>query len=273
MHELSTCVLGSSSAGNATLIWSADTGILIDCGFTPGYITFQLRKLGLAISDLDAVFITHIHGDHVNESTVGRLFREHVPIYCPPEIEAHLRKKYHSAATASRHGLLKPIAKSEITLDHLMVRSFEVPHDSEGGCFGYNIFHHADGRTKKVSVSTDLASPTKSVIDHMTNSDVIVIESNYDVKMLEASARPDWLKRRIQEEGHLSNDQCAETLLQIIDKSHTLPKSLTLAHVSQECNTNALARECTKTALDTKGIRGISVNETYPDRPGRTITV
>ena len=273
MNLLSTCVLGSSSAGNATLVWSAETAILIDCGFTPGYITIQLRKLGLSISDLDAVFITHIHGDHVNESSVGKLFREHVQIYCPPEVESQLKRKYHSAATASRHGLLKPITKSEVTLDHLMIRSFEVPHDSEGGCFGYSVLHDAGGTTRKVSVITDLANTTKSAVDHMANSDVIVIESNYDAQMLEDSARPTWLKRRIREDGHLSNDQCAESLLQIIDKSQTLPRSLALAHVSQECNTNALARGCTKAALDNQGIGDINLFETYPDRPGHTIVV
>jgi len=107
----------------------------------------------------------------------------------------------------------------------------------------------------------------------MANSDVIVIESNYDVQMLEASDRPAWLKRRIQEDGHLSNEQCADLILQIIGKSHTLPRSLALAHVSQECNTNALARDCTKAALDGHGINQINLFETYPDRPGTTIAV
>jgi phosphoribosyl 1,2-cyclic phosphodiesterase len=273
MSILSTCVLGSSSAGNSTLIWTDETAILIDCGFTPGYLTFQLRKLGLSISDLDAVLITHIHGDHVNESAVGKLFREHIPIYCPPAIDGQLRKKYHSAATASRHELLKPMTKSETSLDHVTIRSFEVPHDSDGGCFGYNVFFHANGTAKKVSVATDLSSPTKLFIDHMVDSDVIVIESNYDVQMLEDSSRPAWLKKRIQDEGHLSNDQCAEALLQIIDKSKSQPTSVALAHVSQECNTNALARGCTEAALGKQGIVGIDLCETYPDRPGPTITV
>jgi phosphoribosyl 1,2-cyclic phosphodiesterase len=93
------------------------------------------------------------------------------------------------------------------------------------------------------------------------------------VAMLENSARPVWLKRRIREDGHLSNDQCGESLLQIIDRSKTLPKSLSLAHISQECNTNKLALECAEAALDSHGIRGLSVFETHPNRPGRTITV
>ncbi|MCX6143228.1 MAG: MBL fold metallo-hydrolase [Ignavibacteriales bacterium] len=273
MNLLSTCVLGSSSAGNATLVWSSETAILIDCGFTPGYIALQLRKLGLSISDLDAVFVTHIHGDHINNGTVGKLVRERVPIYCPPEIEEHLRKKYYSAAMASRHGFLNSIEKSAIELNQISVRSFEVPHDSEGGCFGYSVSYDAGGRTKKVSVSTDMARPTASIVDHMANSDVIVIESNYDVQMLEASARPIWLKRRIRVDGHLSNDQCGESLMQIIERSEVPPKDIALAHVSQECNTNQIALECTEAALERQGVRGINVSETHPYKPGRTITV
>ena len=272
-NELSTCVLGSSSGGNSTLVWNSGTAILIDCGFSPAYITSQLRRLGLTIQDLDGVFITHIHGDHVNEWTVKKLVDERIPIHCHPHIEPYLQKKYSGLARASRQSLLKPIKNSEIELSEFVIRTFEVPHDSDGGCFGYNIFYDAEGRTKKVSVSTDMAYPTKSAVGHIANSDVIVIESNYDVDMLEKSARPFWLKRRIQEDGHLSNDQCGESMLQIIDKSQTLPKSIALAHISQECNTNALALECTENALDGQGIRGIRVFETHPDRPGRTITV
>jgi phosphoribosyl 1,2-cyclic phosphodiesterase len=158
-------------------------------------------------------------------------------------------------------------------LNHIFVRSFEVPHDSEGGCFGYSVSYDAGGRTKKVSVSTDMAHPTAPIVDHMANSDVIVIESNYDVQMLEASARPVWLKRRIRVDGHLSNDQCGESLLQIIERSEALPKDIALAHVSQECNTNQIARECTEAALESQGVRGINVTETHPNKPGHTITV
>jgi phosphoribosyl 1,2-cyclic phosphodiesterase len=266
-------VLGSSSAGNATLIWNSGTAILVDCGFSPAYIAWRLEKLGLGIANLSGVLVTHVHGDHVNDSSIRKLIKEHVPIYCPHQIEPHLQRKFSSLAGASHQGLLKPIKKSETEIGEFVIRTFEVPHDSDGGCFGYNVFFDAGGRTKKVSVSTDMAHTTKSVIGHFANSAVIVIESNYDVDMLENSRRPVWLKRRIQEDGHLSNDQCAGLLLQIIDGSRTLPASIALAHISQECNTNALALGCTEAALDGRGIRGINLFETHADRPGRTITV
>jgi phosphoribosyl 1,2-cyclic phosphodiesterase len=272
-HALSTCVLGSSSAGNATLIWNNNTAVLIDCGFGPPYITWRLEKLGLSIADLDGVLITHVHGDHVNDLMVRKLIRENVPIYCPSQIQPHLQRKCNAFRYNSPPEPLKPITKLEVELNGFVIRPFEVPHDSAGGCFGYSVICDGGGKTKKISVTTDMARPTKSVIDHMADSDVIVIESNYDVEMLENSARPAWLKRRIRQDGHLSNDQCAESLLKIIDRSQSAPTSVVLAHISQECNTNALALECTESALKGQGISGIGVFETHPDRPGKTITV
>jgi phosphoribosyl 1,2-cyclic phosphodiesterase len=270
-NGLSVCVLGSSSAGNATLIWNSGTAILVDCGFTPAYIEWRLEKLSLSIGDLGGVLITHVHGDHVNDAAVRKLVAKRVPVYCPPPLESLLKRKFAPLSGAAREGLFRPLKKSETELNELIIQPFAVPHDSHGGCFGYSVTCGAGGRTTKVSLATDMSHATKSVIGHFADSDIIVLESNYDVGMLENSARPAWLKRRIREEGHLSNDQCAEALLQIIDKSQSLPKSVALAHISQECNTNALALECTETAFAGQGIRGINVLETHPDRPGKVM--
>jgi phosphoribosyl 1,2-cyclic phosphodiesterase len=227
----------------------------------------------MEIQDLDGVFITHIHGDHVNEWTVRKLVDKYIPIYCPPQIEPHLKSKYAGLARASRQNVLKTMKGSEAEAGKFLIRCFEVPHDSDGGCFGYSVCFESEGRTKKVSISTDVARPTESVISNFADSDVIVMESNYDEDMLEQSARPVWLKRRIREDGHLSNDQCADSLQQIIRRSEIVPSHIALAHISQECNTNALALQCTSAALGTLGMTGIHVTETHPDRPGETITV
>jgi phosphoribosyl 1,2-cyclic phosphodiesterase len=272
-NHLSTCVLGSSSSGNSTVIWNNKTTILIDCGLGPVYIAEQLRKLGLRIQDLDGVFVTHIHSDHVNESTIRNLIKFCIPIYCPSQIKLHLLKKYKSIADANDEKFLKVIKKSEIELDTLSIRAFEVPHDSDGGCFGYNVFSDIGGKTKKVSVSTDMAQITKSALEHIADSDVIVIESNYDDGMLDRSGRPKWLKDRIRDEGHLSNIQCAESMLQVINQSQTLPQMLALAHVSRQCNTNTLAYECTGSTLDKHGVSEITVCETHPQKPSHIMIV
>lgn len=271
--KLAVSVLGSSSSGNATLVWNGKSAILVDCGFGPGYLEKSLRTKGFRIEDLAGVLITHVHRDHVNEWCVRKLIKVRIPIYCPLGIELHLQVQYDTLARASHLGLLKAIDKSELDLAGFQVRPFEVPHDSPGGCFGYNISSETDGRTKKVTVSTDIANPTNVAARCIADSDVVVIESNHDLDMLENSGRPLWLKRRIREFGHLSNDQCASTLLCAFDHSTRLPQAIMLAHVSQECNTNQIAVACTSEALNRQGIDGISVVETFPHRVGRTVSV
>lgn len=270
---LSVCVLGSSSAGNSTLVWNGASAILVDCGFNPGYLEKSLWEKGFRIHDLGGVLITHVHGDHVNGWFVRKLIKFGIPIYCPQAIELHLQVQYDALARASHLGLLRPLPEGGFDLAGFQVRSFEVPHDSPGGCFGYAISSCEAGRLTKVTVTTDIANPTDSAARSMADSDVIVIESNHDIEMLENSARPLWLKRRIREFGHLSNDQCAGMLMNVLDHSTMLPKAVLLAHVSQECNTNQIALECTSERLDREGIRGITVAETYPHRAGRPVSV
>jgi phosphoribosyl 1,2-cyclic phosphodiesterase len=271
-NTLSVCVLGSSSSGNSTLVQSGESALLVDCGFTPAYMKMNLKHCGLEIEDLTGVLITHVHSDHVNEWFVKKLIKARIPIHCPPEIELHLQARYDSLARASHLGLLKVFRKSELELGGFLVENFEVPHDSPGGCFGYSISLAVGGKTTRVTIATDMAHPTEAASQHFADSDLLVIESNHDVDMLENSGRPFWLKRRIREKGHLSNDQCAEILLSVFDRSTKLPQTIMLAHVSQECNTNALAVECAKTAIDGEGINSISILETHPFGPSQTAT-
>ena len=270
-RPLSVCVLGSSSSGNSTLVRSGDSALLVDCGFSPAYLMTQLRSCDLGIEDLTGVLITHVHGDHVNERFVKKLIRAGIPIYCRHEIELNLQAGYDAFAHASHIGLLKTLHKNEHELGDFHVESFEVPHDSPGGCFGYRISSESAGKIRKVTIATDIAHPTESSTRHFINSGLLVIESNHDVNMLENSGRPLWLKRRIREKGHLSNDQCAEIVLNVFDRSTDLPQSVMLAHVSQECNTNALAVECVEEVTRDRGVNSVAIVETYPFKASKVV--
>jgi len=103
-----------------------------------------MTKLGLRIQELDGVFVTHIHGDHVNESTVRNLIKLCIPIYCPPEIEHHLRKKYKSIAGAFDEKLLIVIKKSESSWRRFLFAPLKCPTIRPAVCFGYNIFCDAE---------------------------------------------------------------------------------------------------------------------------------
>jgi len=246
-------VLGSSSAGNCTLIWNDRGALLVDCGFPPGYILKHLRAYGLSLADLRGVLITHTHGDHVRGPFVRRLIAARVPMYCPEDIALHLQGIYQSMTQAAHRGLLRPFRDGVLELDPFQIRSFPVPHDSPGGCFGYSIFADSGGGEKKITFATDLAHADKLLVSHFADSDIVVIESNHDVRMLEESGRPIWLKRRIREHAHLSNEKCAEFVIRVVEKSQRLPGSIMLAHISQECNTRKLALECTGEVLEKRG--------------------
>jgi phosphoribosyl 1,2-cyclic phosphodiesterase len=268
-NNLSVCVLGSSSSGNSTLVQNGESAFLVDCGFSPAYMRINLKHCGLEIENLTGVLITHVHSDHVNEWFVERLIKARIPIYCPPEIDLHLQARYDVLARASHLGLLKALRNSELELGGLLVESFEVPHDSPGGCFGYRF----SSGSAKVTIATDIAHPTESAFQHFADSDILVIESNHDVDMLESSGRPLWLRRRIRENGHLSNDQCAEILLNVLDHSTKLPQTVMLAHVSQECNTNVLAVECAVEIVDNGGVDSVAIIETHPFGPSKIVVV
>jgi phosphoribosyl 1,2-cyclic phosphodiesterase len=250
-------VLGSSSAGNCTLIWNSGGALLIDCGFSPGYIKRGLRSYGLEINDLTGVLITHTHGDHVGNSFVRKLIEARVPVYCPAEIMLHLQGIYPSMTRAAHHGLLRVMCDGVLELEPFLIRTFPVPHDSPGGCFGFSIFAEDGGREKKITIATDLGYVGPELPAQFADSDVIVLESNHDVHMLEESSRPRWLKQRIREIGHLSNDQCAQLVVQILDCSTHLPHSLVLAHISKQCNTQELALGCTGEILECLGVGAI----------------
>jgi len=256
-------VLGSSSAGNCTLVRGSRHAVLIDCGFSPKYIARGLSAHGLEMADLAGVLITHTHGDHLNDDAITALTAAGVPIYCPAPIRGPLTRQYRAGAAAMRQGLLRALGPGDPMIGSFGVEAFEVPHDSPGGCFGYSL---VEGDAK-VAFATDVGFPLERLVRHFGGAQTIVIESNHDPGMLERSGRPEWLKRRIRERGHLSNDQCAELLTAVVRRSTVLPTTVVLAHISQECNTNPLAVRTASGALTRESAGGVAVIESFKDRP------
>jgi len=272
-NSLSVCVLGSSSKGNATLVWTSRQALLIDCGLDATYLTESLEALGFQFADLSGILITHLHTDHARKQSLWRFIDKDVPVYVPDQLKSMLQESVKSSKRPSAHSMVIGLTGSELHLGDCRVRPFEVPHDSDGGCFGYTLSCVLDGKSKKLSISTDIARMTDPLVEHLADSDIIVLESNYDEQMLDSSGRPEWLKRRIREQGHLSNTECAESLLKTIERSQRLPKTVALAHISEQCNTKDLARTCTEMALANHGIRDVHVVCTHPRTRSRTMTV
>ena len=220
--------LASGSSGNSTLVRSEETAILIDAGLSALQIRKRVEDSGLEIGDIDAILISHEHGDHIKGIDV--LSRRYgLKVYANEGTWLGIREK-----------LGKDIENAEI-LDYEMafgdirVESFPVPHDANDPV-GFRIEHDGNNAT----VVTDMGHSTSYLLNALRDSAIIIIESNHDVEMLENGSYPYYLKQRILgPEGHLSNEDCGKVLKQSITDDTV---AVMLAHLSEKNNTPELAK-------------------------------
>jgi phosphoribosyl 1,2-cyclic phosphodiesterase len=225
------CSLGSGSGGNATLV-EAGSGqdtrrLLIDCGFSLREIEARLGRIGLSCADIDAVFITHEHGDHVGcAPTLARRFG--VPLWMS-------RGTWRAIGEPALDALRFARDCQIIDLDGLLLTPFTVAHDAQEPLQ----LRCSDGR-RHLGVLTDLGSITAHVLDHLSGLDGLLLECNHDRAMLAASRYHPALKARVGGRlGHLSNDVAAQILATC---AHAGLKHLVAAHLSAQNNTPDLAR-------------------------------
>ncbi len=271
--KLKLCVLGSTSAGNSTVVWNDESALLIDCGFSPSYIQESFDNLGINFSNLKGILLTHLHNDHLNVSFLKIAHRNKIPVYVQKKMKSLLEKRKDIFKHLIADNLVFAFDGEDFAISNFGILGFEVPHDVPGGCWGYNIFMKNDVSTKKVTIATDLGYSTETAVKGFLNSDLIVIESNHDVTMLENSRRSNWLKERIKTIGHLSNEQSADLIYEVLENSQILPKAILLAHISQECNTNYLATTTMMNRLRGTNYKEIKVVVTHKNTTSEVITI
>ncbi len=215
--------LSSGSCGNAVLLSTSRSNILIDAGLPISYLERSLKILGKRLDQIDAILITHEHSDH--DSSLKMISkRVRVPIYVNYEAIGRLPKKYKDLD-------LRVFPENDyFRVADLDIYSFTTSHDSlssVGFCF-YNEDH-------KVAVVTDLGVVNELVIDALSGYDAMLIDSNHDLDMLQKSGYPQFLKRRVRgEKGHLSNDDAAKAIVRLATGRE---QKVLLGHLSDENNT------------------------------------
>ena len=228
--------LGSGSQGNALLIESGGTRVLLDCGFAPGEITSRLARIGLEASGLDAIIVTHEHGDH--GGGVAKLASSF-------DIAVYLTRGTLSALGAEGRSIPRKVLIDPYTtfaIDGIEVRPFPVPHDAREPVQ----FVLTDGAAR-LGVLTDTGEPTPHIAQSLSGAHALVLECNYDPDMLRSGPYPVHLKNRIAGRlGHLANAASAE-LVGAMDCSRL--QHLVAAHLSQTNNTPELARAALAGAL------------------------
>ena len=239
------CSLFSSSSGNCIYVGQPEGGILIDVGVSAKRTAETLDCIGVEINSVGAIFVTHEHSDHV--AGVRVLASKHkIPVYS----SAGTLEAMAEGGILNGKFPAEEINKQGMEVNGMFIRPFHTPHDSRES-LGYTI-ETADGN--RIAIATDIGTITDEVLNNITCSQLVLPESNHDIRMLQNNPNyPYMLKRRIlSNQGHLSNDMCAKTAQTLIESGTT---RLILGHLSKENNLPELAYQTTAAALSTKGMQ------------------
>lgn len=223
---LQVASLGSGSSGNATLVRTSNTLLLLDCGFTLKETTARMAKLGLSPANLDGVLISHEHGDHVKG--IGPLSRKFAkPVW--------LTHGTHNALRDHRFTHTNFInAHQGFKIGDIEIDPFPTPHDAAESC--QYVFSNQNVRFACV---TDLGACTPHVEEKLTGVTGLLVESNYDEHMLSTGPYPQSLQARIRSDfGHLGNVQAGQLVKRL---DHAGMQVILLGHLSEQNNTDDAA--------------------------------
>lgn len=272
-------ILGSGSAGNCAYLETPEARILVDAGFSPRQIRQRLASIGRTPENLTAILLTHEHSDHIS-GVLGTADKFHIPVYCNRDTQDAtiwaFRSKWSPPRDPALAGL-DPAANLKARIDwrifttgggfevgDVAIESFAIPHDAQDPV-GYLL----RTRAGVVGFATDLGHATKLVLERIRSANVLVLESNHDVKMLQESRRSWALKQRILgRHGHLCNEAAAEAAEHIMSAEL---RHLYLAHLSRECNQPDLALKVMTRRLHGIGATHVRIAVADQDTPATTL--
>lgn len=230
--------LYSGSKGNSTLISAGGTTVLIDAGQSARRLKEALNSVGYSPDNVDAIFITHEHTDHISALEV--LLKKHpIPVHVA-QMSAERLLSTGLTHVCSNLRVHPPVFTEKVGA--LTVTSFPTPHDSKCSV-GYRISCSGGD----VGYATDIGYVTDDILSGLMGCRSVIIEANHDVEMLKCGSYPYDLKKRIlSNRGHLSNADCALLAVRLAQAG---TKNILLAHLSEENNDPAVAYDEVYSAL------------------------
>ena len=251
--KLGFCSLASGSSGNCYLIKSDNTNLLLDAGISCKAIQAGLESLGISLKDIDGIFITHDHIDHI-KGIKTLLKKTSCPLYASRgTLEALVEK----ISPLPYERLIEVETDEEITVGDIKATPFDLSHDTEEP----KTFAFTKDEAK-VCVVTDTGYVSDGIFDNIKDADILALESNHERNILLYGSYPYPLKLRILSDvGHLSNESCAHCLTEVLRYRRIRKRfsedsgalKVFLAHLSKENNTPEQALITVKNALEEEG--------------------
>ena len=235
------CPIASGSSGNCTYIGNDKTHFIVDCGISGKRIEQGLNELGIKYAELDGIFITHEHRDHIH--ALGILYRKSpVPIYATAGT-INIIKRTDTMMDIPEE-MFHVISADEVyDIGGIGVRPVSISHDA-----AEPVAYRFEDGDKSAAVLTDLGKFDDYIVNSMQGLNAIVLESNHDVRMLETGPYAYSLKQRIlSDRGHLSNDSAGALLVRLL---HSDMSAIFLGHLSKENNMAELAYETVRIEVD-----------------------
>lgn len=232
-------MLASGSKGNCAYISCGNTRILIDAGISCRRVETGLRRYGCTLADIDAVFLTHEHQDHVSGLRT-LLKKSQMPVYTTRETWQAIG----NAVVGHQNRFMPVMRRTQV--GEMQIVPFAISHDAARPV-GYSVYHEQ----VKVTLATDLGKITPAVLQAAAYSDIFILEANHDEQMVRNGAYPYYLQQRILGQlGHLSNRTAAAFLREVPNKGRM---QVLLAHRSETNNTPSLALRTVRTILSQGG--------------------
>jgi phosphoribosyl 1,2-cyclic phosphodiesterase len=231
------CALGSGSRGNALLVEHEQTLVMIDCGLPLTTLVQRLETAGRCLDDIDALLITHEHGDHSRGIRPLKRKRD-IPLWATP-------------GTAQVVDAIEDFERlrcdREFTIGSIDVRPVPVPHDAREPC---QFVFSAGGQ--RLGLLTDTGHVTPVIREALSACDALAIEFNHDRAMLLNGSYPEAVKARVDSRfGHLSNDQTVELIAEV---AHGGLQWIMGLHLSEQNNTPERVRVTAARVTDSCGV-------------------
>ncbi|MDC3425971.1 MBL fold metallo-hydrolase [Aquibacillus sp. 3ASR75-11] len=257
--NLSFSVLASGSTGNAFFIGTENEKILVDAGLSGKELDRLFSEIGMNPNTLSRILVTHEHSDHIKG--LGVFARKYnLPIYANEKTWNAMEGSIGKLTLDQK--FIFGLEKTN-TFGDIDVESFGVSHDAAEPMF-FTFYHGG----KKVALITDLGYVSDRIKKTVEDADAYIFESNHDVSMLRMGRYPWNVKRRILgDSGHVSNEDCALALSEIIGNK---TKRIYLAHLSKDNNMKDLARMSVESVLNERGFsigQDVELHDTDPKRP------